>query len=283
MNTLKKIIATLTLSTLGCAFTATASPIITEWDFIVNSAFTDASYTDGADDVNGPNASLVNALFGQPTNLAWGNTLDQSSLDISSGSLGLVSGEDLASGTETQTALLVHNNFTIPVDSQGLVTAVLSTLLQLYPANTAPGIGDYPPGDTGEAIAFNVFFKETPNVCNQTPTCANDIFVITMPEGLIFDEGEGTLNQMFSIAEHTYNTELKLVATDQGTGLAVLSDFACGLAGAENGCIGLTTIEGQANEFQVMMTITYVPEPSTILLLSLAMFGIVGSMRNKHS
>ncbi|WP_019029588.1 THxN family PEP-CTERM protein [Colwellia piezophila] len=285
MNTLKKFITTLTLSTLGFAFSATATPIITEWDFIVNSAFTGATFTTPG--TGTPTTSLTNLLFTAPTNLAWGDQVEQSSLDISSGSLGLVFGEDLASGDAVQTSLLVHDNVIIPGGSSVLATAILSTVLQIFPANTLPNIGDYDdPAEPLDALAFNILFFETPNgpgQCGGVP-CENDIFIITMPEGLVFDEGEGTLNQLFSIGHHTYNTELKLVATDPGTGLAVLDDFICNrVPGAGNGCIGLTTFEGQPNEFRVMMTITSVPEPSTILLLSLAMFGIVGSMRNKQS
>ena len=277
MNTLKKFITALTLSTLGFAFTTSATPIYTEWDFIVDSAFTSFAYTagDGA-----TNETMDNILLTAPTILAWGDQVSQSSLDISSGSLGNVTGDDLPSGTAVQTALLIHNNISIPDDSKFLDTATLSTLLQLVPANTP-----FPAPVLGNALAFDILFKETlntPGLCGGVP-CGNDIFIMTMPPGVIFDGSEGTLNQQFSIFEHTYNIELKLVSTLNGTGLSVLHNDICDrVAGADADCIGLTTIEGQSNEFQVMMTITYVPEPSTILLLSLALFGIVASMKNKH-
>ena len=277
MNTLKKFITALTLSTLGFAFTTSATPIYTEWDFIVDSAFTSFAYTagDGA-----TNETMDNILLTAPTILAWGDQVSQSSLDISSGSLGNITGDDLPSGTAVQTALLIHNNISIPDDSKFLDTATLSTLLQLVPANAG-----FPPPVLGNAIAFDILFKETLNtggLCGGV-LCENDIFIMTMPPGVIFDGDEGTLNQQFSILEHTYNIELKLVSTDNGTGLSVLHNDICDrVDGAGEDCIGLTTFEGQSNEFKVMMTITYVPEPSTILLLSLALFGIVASMKNKH-
>lgn len=279
MNTLKKIITALTLSTLG--FMVSASPIITSWDFIVDSAFTAATYTTGTGTPMETNNNFLFDAGGDPTNLAWGsNANSQSSLDIGSGNNGTVSMNGLASGTAEETSRLVHNNIVIPGASSVLETATLSTLLQLSPA----GWG-FPPVDLANTLAFDIFFKETPNIggmCGGVP-CENDIFIITMPTGLTFNQGEGTLNEQFSILEHTYNTELKLVSTQNGTGLSVLDNAICDrIPGAGNGCIGLTTFERQSNEFKVMMTITHVPEPSTILLLSLALFGIVASMRNKN-
>lgn len=277
MNKLKKFLTALMLSTLGFSLSISASPIITSWDFIVDSAFTDSSYTDGT---GTPHETDTNVLFDDPTNLSWGNQESQSSLDISSGTSGMVWQDGLLSGEEVQTALLVHNNITIPTGSSVLATATLSTLLQLVPA----GAGFLEP-DTSNALNFDIFFKETLNIggiCGGV-LCENDIFVIVMPLGVIFDQDEGTLSQQFTIEEHTYNTELRLVSTQNGTGLSVLHNALCSqVPGAEDGCIGLTTFEAQSNEFQVMMTITHVPEPSTILLLSLALFGIAASVRNKH-
>ena len=278
MNIFKKILTTLTLSTLGFAYSSNATPIITSWDFIVDSAFTASSYSTGT---GTPTESNDNLLFSNtPTKLSWGNQVNQSSLDIGSGNNGNVSMNGLASGVATETSRLIHNNITIPGGSSVLESATLSTLLQLVPA----GFG-FPAADLTNALSFDIKFFETPNIngtCGGV-LCENDIFIISMPDGVVFDQGEGTLNEQFSIFEHTYNTELKLVSTQTGTGLSVLNDDICDrVLDDHNGCIGLTTFEAQSNEFKVMMTITYVPEPSTILLLSLALFGIVARMKNKH-
>ncbi|TPH15170.1 THxN family PEP-CTERM protein [Litorilituus lipolyticus] len=276
MNTLKKILVTFTFSLLSIAFTSNATPI-TAWDFIVDSAFTGPTvYTAGT---GTPTESNTNIFFGAPTTLAWGDQVTQSSLDISSGNNGNVTGFNLANGDSAQTALLVHNNIAIPGASSVLESTVLSTVLQITPTGFPFPITPPP------AIAFDIFFKETPNVagiCGGV-ACSNDIFVITMPAGVIFDQGEGTLNQQFGIGQYTYNTELRLISTTNGSGLSVLNNTICDrVPGATNGCIGLTTVEGESNEFQVMMRITQVPEPSGILLMSLALFGIFASMRNKH-
>lgn len=277
---LKKILTGITFSTLFVTFTSSATPIITTWDFIVDTAFTSTTYTAGA---GTPTESNTNIQLGAPSTLAWGNQANQSSLDVSSGTLGQVSGNGIASNTAVQTSLLTHNNITIPSGSSVLASAILSTVLQL-----TPGAGGalLPLAILPPALAFNVLFEETPNsgACSYVSIpCSNDIFVITMPAGIVFNAGTGTLNQQFTIFEHTYNTELKIIGTTPGSGLAVLDNAICArVAGAGNGCIGLTTLEAQSNNFQTMMTITHIPEPSSILLISLALFGIAASVRNKH-
>ncbi len=280
MNTLKNIFTGLIFSTLCVAFMSNATPVITDWDFIVDTAFTSTTYTAGT---GTPTETNTNLIFGAPTTLAWGDQVIQSSLDVSSGTLGRVAGNGLTSNTPVQTSLLTHNNIVIPGASSVLSTAILSTVLQL-----TPGAGGalLPLAILPPALAFNVSFTETPNNNNCTYIiipCSNDIFVITMPPGIVFDAGTGTLNQQFTIAEHTYNTELKILPATFGSGLAVLDDAICArVLGAGNGCIGLTTIESQVNSFKTMMTISKIPEPSSILLISLALIGIANVVRNKH-
>lgn len=274
----KNVIAAITLSSLSITFTSNATPVITEWDFIVDSAYTASSFTDGS---GTPNLTGTNALFGAPTNLAWGDQAQQSSIDISSGNLGNVTGVNLALGTSMETALFVHDNISIPLGSSGLETAILSTLLQITPASAG-----FSMPDLSGILAFDISFNETSNIAGLCGgvLCANDIFILSLPEAVSFNDGEGTINQQFSIFEHTYNTELKLVSTETGTGLSILNDIICArVPGIESGCIGLTTFEEQSNEFRVLMTITHIPEPSTLLLLSLVLFGTAVSVRSKRS
>ncbi len=281
MNTLKKILIAIAFSALSVTFTSNAT-LIPAWDFIVDSAFTGSTYTAGT---GIPIESNTNTQFNQPTTLSWGDQVDQSNLDISFNSIvpasnGNVSGTIITDGPANQTALLVHNNIAIPKESSVLETALLSTLLQIVPSGFP-----FPEPIISTPISFNILFFETPNsggTCGGVD-CSNDIFLITLPPSVIFDQGEGSLNEQFAIGQHTYNTELKLVSTLNGSGLAVLSDGICSrIDGVANGCIGLTTVEAKSNEFKVMMKVTLIPEPSSILLLSLALFGIFARMRNKH-
>ncbi|KGJ89701.1 THxN family PEP-CTERM protein [Colwellia psychrerythraea] len=287
MNTLKKVIIALTLSTLGFTFTSNATPI-TLWDWEVDSAFT--SFIPGGPDVIG---STDNHHWLDPTILTWGTPVGTfgSSLDVSSGSAGHVTGEDLANGASTITSSLTHNNFIITGST--LTSATLSTKLFLAPADIALS-GAIPP------LLFDIVFKETPNNGSgciysgdpeegtTLPLCENDIFVVDafgtdidengIIEGIEYNPFTNSFNQQFSLGAYTYNIGLSVDT------LAQLDEVVCDrVAGADDDCIGVTTEENKANTFNVHMTITQVPEPSTILLMSLALFGIVANMRKKHS
>lgn len=260
MNTLKKAITVLTLSTLGFTFTANAGPIVTAWDWVVDTAFT--AFAPGT--VNG---SLDNiywdsqtlALNDAPTTLSWGN--NNSSLVIG-GVNGHTEGDNLANGMLTQTTSLTHNNFVI--NGGALTSAQLSTRLLLDP-NPKAGLFDVMP----PALVFDISFLETFNdnsceVASITP--CRDIFVINA----------GDFNQQFMLDGNVYNVELLV------DGLDVLTNEACDAVGVADGCIGFTTAENASSPFAVNMRITSVPEPSSILLLSLALFGIIASTRSKR-
>ncbi|WP_057830184.1 THxN family PEP-CTERM protein [Colwellia sp. TT2012] len=294
MNTLKKFITAVIISTLGFAFTTSATPI-TSWNWEVNSAFSDFEpSTDVTGEINNAwwNAELTDDA---PTILYWGcetkdcanetnannEDKDISSLDVSSGSAGMLSGTNLENGDSVITASLTHKNNDIWGDS--LLTATLSTKLFLIPSPNAAVDTGIPP------ILFEIVFKETPNDNDCVydgvlgmPLCQNDIFVvdgfgIDTGGNVVFNPFTNTFNQQFGLGMYTYNIELMIDT------LATLHDDICARVGdGAAGCIGVTTLEGNDNTFNVNMTITQVPEPSTILLMSLALFGIVASMRNKH-
>lgn len=277
MKALKKLITVLTLSTLGFAFNTTAAPI-NLWDWQVDTAFT--GYTPALPDLT-VTASDDNAYWASQgpiaaTKLAWGTPfapgVTQSSLERTGHNNGFGSnvGTSLALGALAQTTTLVHNNFVITGDT--LLGATLSTRLLLDP-NPTDGMYDVSP----TALNFNIDFLETSNSAPCavviSPQPCNDIFVISPI---------ANLNQGFMLDGYDYNIEILV------DGLGVLSDAACMAAGAASGCSGFTTEEGEVNDFDVniritSLGITTIPEPSTILLLSLAMFGIVASSRSKHS
>ncbi|MCJ8295043.1 MAG: PEP-CTERM sorting domain-containing protein [Colwellia sp.] len=269
MNTLKKFITAVSISLLSFTFTASATPI-DMWDWEVDSAFTLFSAgVIGSDD---------NHFWDDPSKISWGDA--SSSLTLG-GDDGHFDGENLANGASALTATLTHHNFII-FSGDLLTSATLSTKLQIAPAGF-PLAGFIPP------LLFNIVFKETSNgaTCSygvdledfpEGLHCEDDIFVIdTFGTGIDFNPFTNTFNQKFGLMGYTYNIELAIDS------LAELADDVCArVGGGDPGCIGITTHEQQMNSFDVNMTITLVPEPSTILLMSLALFGIVASMRNKH-
>jgi hypothetical protein len=286
MKTIKKIIVTLTLSTLGFTSLSNAAPIEV-WDWAVDSAFTE--FSPGTPDVNGDLGSM-NTYWNNPSIISWGtsaNTLNKiSSLDVSSNSNGHVEGTGLANDASTVTSTLVHNNFTI--SGPTLTSAVLSTKLFLAPAGFGSLDDSLPP------LLFSILFKETQNTNNcvyngiaEMPECRDDIFVVnafgsdTDNNGTV-EQGEfnpftNSFNQKFSVGGYTYNIGLTIDTLD-----ILHNDICSRVLGASTPCVGITTQEGQANSFGVNMTISLVPEPSTILLMSLAVFGLVSTTRNKH-
>jgi len=291
MNTLRKVIIALTLSSLGFAFNSSATPII-KWDWEVNSAFTTF---EPHDDITG---SIYNSWWNTelgvdpddaPTKISWGtapsNEPDKtkiSSLSVSSGTLGKVVGTGLMNGVSAETAILTHTNN--PIYSPSLISATLQTKLFLTPDGGSQITG-IPP------LVFNIVFEETlnSNDCDYSLAlteldlenleqlhCEDDIFVIdkygtNSGNGLVFNPFTNTFTQKLVIGPYTYIVEIMV---DKLTTLA--NDVCARVAGAANpGCIGITTHEGKFNTFGVGMTIRVAPEPSTILLISLAIFFLI--------
>lgn len=294
MNTLKKIIIALTLSTIGFTFSSNAG-LITSWDWEVDTAFT--AYGPGAVVADPGSLNHFWDLDGvgtdAPTKLSWGSAANEfgmiSSLEIG-GSSGHTAGTNLANNSDVLTTSLTHNNFVITGTT--LESATLSTRLLLDPHGTG-----LPWDVTPAALGFDIFFKETLN--QETCVVASiipcrDIFVIDLTTDggdTTFDILTGSFNQEFMLDGYTYNIRLAV------SGLGPLSEAACLAAGAvqpedeDKSCIGFTTVENLSNMFDVNMRITAltdpegnkIAEPSSILLMSLALFGIVGGMRKKHN
>jgi len=98
-------------------------------------------------------------------------------------------------------------------------------------------------------------------------------------DGVGFNFTDKTFYQDIQVAEHIYRATIKI------EGLDLLLDPVCMEAVGVTGCYGLTTPEGEESSFATSFSMSHlrsVPEPSSIFLLSLALFGIVSSMRNKH-
>ncbi|MEO5660719.1 MAG: THxN family PEP-CTERM protein [Polaromonas sp.] len=210
--------------------------------------------------------------LGLPSHLAWGTStgFGQSSFDIG-GTNGNFLGFLTTNAAPINTVVIVHDNNAITGDS--LTSATLTDNLTL--TATSPGGPALPLG-----LLFGINFAETPN---STPCAAaspggnpcNDIFSLDASgNGVSFQNSGGTpfLAQDFMYEGELYGINLFM------NGLSFLPNGVCAAASAANGCVGFTTIENQANTFQVSLQIVHnpireLPEPLTMSLFGVGLAG----------
>lgn len=272
MKTLNKLAA------VGAALlmaSTSANAIVTSWNYNVSSLFTAATYSGGTGTTTTPPATTLS--WGTPDNPA--NA--QSSLSIGSNPaagavdtyLGVTppqSSPYLAFSTS-----LTHTNNVIAGGSSSLLSAILTntvTLTPLVPNQPALPI---------QIVPFNIAFTETPN---STPCAAaspagnpcNDIFVLT----------GGLLNFAFNYNDGTgLQTYFVNIFPTTGGVLSTLSNSACAAANQPNGCIGFTTVEGQATTLAFGFTIStqplQVPEPGMLALFGAGLMSLVFLRRRR--
>jgi len=156
MNTLKKTLTALAFSILGLAFTAGASPIVTDWDFVVDTAFTDSNLPFSA------GSNFNTDFWNDPTTLTWGDGDNgPSSISIGFGVDGHVEGTIATDGGFIQSSELTHSNNSLDCCIPWLTSAEISTALWLSP--TAPFPYDGSSGGYAPALAFGIDFTETNN------------------------------------------------------------------------------------------------------------------------
>ena len=177
-------------------------------------------------------------------------------------------------------AWITHHNNPIPPGSAKLLTTQLQSTLTLQP-NTPALPGQFGPS----SLFFTVFFTETPNSGNcvaQSPpnNPCNDIFAINSNQAF---------NQAFLFDDQLYFVSLFPIIDNAIASFPLLSNAECAAAGANAGCVGFTTIEGQNTTVQFGFAVTgepitvpqTVPEPGSLALIGLTLAAAASMYRRR--
>lgn len=298
---LKNLAVFLGLSVFG-ATSALAVPLITQWGSEQEFEFTTWEDTAGGTDgiyESGASGSNINGS----TKLAWGDPdgNPQSSLVINPGADKTQPTNNVVNSvvnTSTDGALqladfadgpvLAHNNFAISASYETLDTATGQDFVGL--TALAPALGPI----ANRSLSFDINFAETNNALtgancpsgNPGNGCS-DIFTISGDEF-------GAVEDVVDSDTDAFQIDQFLIPADGGgfiqytvfiltEGLGFLDNAICAAAGADNGCIGLVTLEGQTNEFQLRFAISAeeIPEPGVLALMALGLLMFVGVRRKK--
>jgi hypothetical protein len=169
---------------------------------------------------------------------------------------------------------ITHHNNAIDLAYQTLRQAKLRTSLSLKPF--APEMGPmFPP----KVLNFDIKFQETPNNglpanCGFLSTSAcDDIFVII-----------NTADLQTSFVYDGFKYTVNLIETTQS--LNLLTPEACAIAGAQAGCLGFQTIEGQKTTAQFGFFINGekldVSAPGTAGVMALGLLGLGLTARRRQ-
>ncbi len=262
-----------TLAVVGFAATtlmatsASAAPLITQWDYEVTSVFTNATYK-GA--VPG-NANGCEAL--SESAIRWGTCsttgIDYSSIGITNTPrTGVINTDNVAKPANTYT----HRNQPLSADYATLTSATIKSTLKIRPTGSG---ADYTSTDTTYTIRFNETTNTAPCLApSPVGNPCNDIWVL-----------DGSLNAEFILDGNKYY--FSFYAEPALTNLNELNPGICASVGIAGACNGFTTIEGQNNTVNFVMRLTSepividVPEPASIALFGAGLLGLVGVRRRQ--
>ncbi|MCB1667838.1 MAG: THxN family PEP-CTERM protein [Porticoccaceae bacterium] len=300
---LKQVALVSVLSVFGVS-AANAVPLITQWGSEQEFEFTAWEDTNGGggDDIFASGASGSNVAG--VTKLAWGSPTGspRSSIVINPGvdptqPTNALVNSNVTTSTDGVLQLadfglgpvLAHNNFAISNAFQTLDTATGTDYVVLEAL--APPLGALAP----RVLTFGINFAETNNALTgdacpsgNPGTGCSDIFTLSGldlgPEVDVIDSDDDAFQIDQFLIPADGGGFIKYTVYLLAEGLGFLDNAVCSVAGAEDGCIGLITLEGQTNAFQLRFAITAeeIPEPATLALFAGSLLLMLGLRRRKH-
>jgi hypothetical protein len=267
---MRKLIIASVLAAALSPLSATAG-LVTSWEYFASSDWESPVVFSGG---NGTTVVEDKVISWGATggNYEGGGSLNRSALvlDEMANTAFATTGDTAAALTNS----ITHHNNVLTAGFQTLQSATLRTSLTLKPF--APEMG---PTFPAKVLNFDIRFKETPNNGSNTScgftsvSSCDDIFVIINQEDLqtsfVYDGFKYTIN---------------LIETTQS--LNLLSAAACAIAGAQAGCLGFQTIEGQENKAQFGFLINAeqldVSAPGTLGVFALGLLGLGLTARRRQ-
>lgn len=259
---MRKLLMVSVLAAALSPLTATAG-LVTSWEYFASSEW-DSPVVFSAGNGTTVVEDKVISWGATGGNYEGGGSLNRSALvlDTMTENAYATTGDSAAALTNS----ITHHNNVLTAGFQTLQSAVLRTSLTLKPF--APEIG---PTFPAKVLNFDIRFKETPNNGSNTNcgfvsvSSCDDIFVIINQEDLVT-----------SFIYDGYKYTISLIETTQS--LNLLSAAACAVAGAQAGCLGFQTIEGQENKAQFGFLIDAqqldVSAPGTLGVFALGLLGM---------
>ena len=284
------------------ASAASAAPI-TNWDYTVNSWFSNGANAPAASSSGGgtgytagdgvtkfvPSGTTAGAPAASssswsisPLELNWGRSSGSIAAGTRSGlgiteaagtagttskSAGSTAGNVVTNGGyEAANAYTHYNRGNIGSNSWTLQSTIIDAQLVLTAEGGSPVI---------PFIAnYQIRFVETPNTATNCPTALTDAAVCS--DIFVLD---GLLGESFNYGGYKYTFDF--TATGQ---FGELLPAQCALAGVAAGCIGFSTPEGvnYTTNFLFRIRAEEIPEPGSIALLGAGLLGLVGIRRRQQ-